>query len=457
MPAAPDSARRPPPVSPQVSPQVSPNVLWSIVEESGDEAEFLWQRRDAMLDAPDRSLSDVETWAEERLLGALDGLTVAGDPGVERVLGPMLASEEASRVSAAALALLSSGSANAVGVFGEAFVTASGARLAALRRALELVPAALPSLERPAQSASPEVTAAYFDACAFARRPLDGQAVASHLAGREVELQRAAARGLRFTPTAVQQACYPIFLRLADPQARSLAVESYVVAGFPKARTECRSECRMLAGAEICGSARMLLLLAMVGTASDHKVVVKALRKEGRQRDALWALGFGGRLEGAEACIDMLARERHVRLAAEAFCAITGLDLDAQGLVVPPAPEPDEPVPFEEDDLDANLEPQPEDALPMPDVGGVVAWWSQHRARFEPGVRYLAGRPADMDGLHALLVRGPMRRRHAWALEMAVRSQGRLQVETRALVPEQRRQLAAFAQTPRSSMQDPER
>lgn len=428
----------------------SPPVAWSIVEESGDEAEFLWQRRDAMLDAPDRTLSDVETWAEERLLGALDGLVVAGEAGVDRVLGPMLASDESARVSVSAWALLSIGSATAVDVFRSAFLSATGARLTALRCGLELIPAAIPALGPSTQGASPVVLAAYLEACAFARRSPDGQDLVGLLASRSVEIQRAVAYGLRFAPTAVQQACYPVILTLSDPEARSLAVESYVVAGFPQAK----DGCRMLAAAEVRGCARMLLLLAMVGSLSDHKVVVKALGKEARQRDAIWALGFGGRRDGADACIELLAQKRHVRLAAEAFCAITGLDLDANGLVVAPAPEPDEPVSFEEDDLDANLEPQPEDALPMPAVDGVIAWWNQHRPRFDASARYLGGRPADLNVLHDLLTRGPTRRRHALALEMAVRSAGRLQVETRTLVPEQRRQLAAFAEVPRTSMQD---
>jgi uncharacterized protein (TIGR02270 family) len=446
MPAAPAPVRR--------SPPPSPPVAWSIVEESGDEAEFLWQRRDAMLDAPNCTLSDVEAWAEDRLLGALDGLVVAGEAGVDRVLGPMLTSDESARVSVSAWALLSTGSAAAVDVFRTAFLAATGARLTALRRGLELVPAAIPTLGLSTQAASPAALAAYLEACTFARRSLDGQDLAGLLARRDVEIQRAVAYGLRFAPVEVQRACYPVFLTLSDSEARGLAVESYAVAGFPQAKTECRSECRMLAAAEIRGSARMLLLLAVVGSASDHRVVVKALGKEARQRDAIWALGFGGRRDGADACIELLAQDRHVRLAAEAFCAITGLDLAASGLVVPPPPEPDEPVSFEEEDLDANLEPQPEDALPMPAIDGVIAWWKQHRPRFDPSLRYLGGRPADLHGVHDLLMRGPTRRRHALALELAVRSEGRLQVETRTLVAEQRRQLAAFANGPRTSMQD---
>lgn len=417
----------------------SPLVFWSIVEESLDEAEFLWRRRDGMLAAHDRTLNDVETWVEDRLLGALEGLVVAGEAGIERVLGPGLASDEPARASVAAYALLTSRTPRGLELFESALLAAAEARLLALRRGLELVPAAIEALAPTVKAAPPPVLAAYLDACAFQQRAT-GYAVGELLASRDAPLQRAAARLLRFADAATQRACAPA-LALSDPEARDLAVESLVIGGLPQAKAACRE----LAAAELRGSASLLLLLAMVGTPEEHKIVLAALGTEARQKDAIWALGFGGRKEGADACIELLAQGCHDKLAAEAFCAITGLELEAAGLVVPPPAEADEPIPFEQEDLDADLVQQPEDHLPAPDVAGVIKWWKQQRGQFADKTRYLAGRPATVELLHHRLVNGPTRRRHALALELAVRTQGRLQVETRALVPEQRRQLAAFA------------
>jgi uncharacterized protein (TIGR02270 family) len=195
----------------------------------------------------------------------------------------------------------------------------------------------------------------------------------------------------------------------------------------------------------------MLLLAAMLGSERDHKMVLAALATEGLQRDAIWALGFGGRRSGADACVELLAQDRHVKLAAEAFCAITGLDLSAAGLAAPPVPEADEPIAFEREDLDADLEPRPEALLPTPDVGGVIRWWNEQRPHFDGDSRYMGGRPASFDLLYGRLVNGPMRRRHATAVEMAIRTEGRVQVQTRAFAPTQRRQMAAFAGLPREA------
>jgi uncharacterized protein (TIGR02270 family) len=423
----------------------SPLVFWDIVEESLDEAEFLWHRREGALDAHDRTLNDVEIWVEGRLLGALDGLVVAGAAGVERLLVPGLDSEDLSRVAVSAYALMASGTAQGIQVFKTAFLGAADERLVALRRGFELVPGGVDALAPAMKDAPPPVLAAFLDACAFERRP-PGQEIGDLLTSRSAPVQRAATRLLRFATDSMQRTWFSQSLGLSglsDPTAREIAVESYLIAGFPQARAFCRD----LAAAEIQGSARMLLLLAMVGSAADHKLVLAALGSEARQADAIWALGFGGRKDGADACIELLSQKRHEKLAAEAFCAITGLDLYANGLLAPPPPEPDE-IPFEQEDLDANLAPGPEDLLPMPDTTGVLDWWTKERPRFNRETRYLAGRPATRELLHKQLMIGPMRRRHAMAVEFAVGTRGRVQVETRAWVPEQRQQMAAFPALP---------
>ena len=96
--------------------------------------------------------------------------------------------------------------------------------------------------------------------------------------------------------------------------------------------------------------------------------MLRLLGSSARQRDAIWALGFGGRRSGADACVDLLAQQRHAALAAEAFCAITGLDLAARRTdrARGRRPEDDEPPLFEDDDLDAALVPRAEERLPEP-------------------------------------------------------------------------------------------
>lgn len=338
-------------------------VSWAIVEETLDDAVFLWQRRDGKLAAHDWTLSDLENWVEDRLVGAVEGLVVAGDAGVDRFLGPGLTSDEPSHVAVSSYALLSSGMLRGIEIFKAAFLAATDARLLALGRGLELAPGAIDALAASVKTAPEPVLATWLGACAFQQRPT-GRPIGEFLGSRDVTVQRVGARLLRFADHGTRQACQGLAIGLADAEARDLAVESLLIGGLPQAWPMCRD----LAGPAGGGSGRMLLLLAMIGAADEHKIVLDALGDETRQKDAIWALGFGGRRAGADACLDFLAQGRHEKLAAEAFSAITGLDLAAAGLVAPP-PGPEGSVLIEDEDLPVNLS-EPEDLLPAPDVGG---------------------------------------------------------------------------------------
>ncbi len=419
-------------------------VSWSLVEESLDEAEFLWSWREAALDAHDETPDGVDQRIEDRLLGAIEGLCVPGPSQIDRLLrllAPALERGEPAIVAVAAHALLAGGTGEGFDCFAAAFWNASGARLESLRRGLELVPLAAPYLGLLAQSreAKAPARAAFLDACAFRALPIEPH-VGELVTSESAELQRAAARLLRHAPRAVAGDELSRALGCVDRRARELAVESGLILGLPEAWRAGRA----LALADVSGSAAALTAVAMLGTAAEHDGVVQLLGRPSRQREAIWALGFGGRRSGADACVDLLAQQQHVGFAAEAFCAITGLDLAGAGLRAARVDDGDgEPPLFEDDDLDAVLVPRAEDRLPEPDVSGVIRWWNQNRARFEPGVRYLGGRPTSLTRLVDALAAGPMRRRAPIAFELAVRTHGCLQVETRAFIAEQRRQLAA--------------
>jgi uncharacterized protein (TIGR02270 family) len=247
-------------------------------------------------------------------------------------------------------------------------------------------------------------------------------------------------------------------LGLGHRAVAEAAVETGLIVGCPGAWERCQE----LATSDIPGSAPLLLLVAILGSPREQKILLDALARKDRRRDVLWALGFGGRRAGADACIELMARDEVAGVAGEAFCAITGLDLKVAGLVVA-APErrgsaddDDHQDDRDDDDddeerADVASEPRAEDQLPLPDVAGLRRWWDRERAGFDPEARYIGGRRATFAVLHDALANGPMRRRHALALELAIRTEGRLQVQTRAFVPDQRRRLAAFAALPREA------
>ena len=88
-------------------------ILWDVVEEHLDEAEFLTEVWETNLDSPAYLRSEFEAGPQERLMAHVDGLVVGGDEVRTELLEATLADEDTERwrAAAAALALLETPSA----------------------------------------------------------------------------------------------------------------------------------------------------------------------------------------------------------------------------------------------------------------------------------------------------------------------------------------------------------
>lgn len=241
----------------------------------------------------------------------------------------------------------------------------------------------------------------------------------------------AALRGLWPLPPAVDALWLARLLKDLRPGVAAAALEAGLVSGAGAVWEACRVRV-----AEAAGVARLpMVVLALGGERRDLELLIACLGCEDAREDALWALGFSGRREAAEACLELMRERRVAPLAAESFSAITGFEWAAP-YVLPR--EELEALPPLEEDLAQDLEPRPEDALPVPSRPAVAAWWNESRHRFVEGKRYLWGRELCPDVLLDALERGPMWRRPVLALELAWRSQGACLVQTRAFAYQQR-------------------
>lgn len=416
-------------------------VWWELVEESLDEADALWRRRERALVAPDYTLGEVERLVEERLLGDVDGLQVAGDAAIERVLAPALASGEEGRVAVAAHVLAGGGDA-AWERLGAALSDADDT-VPALARGVELVWQAdvLARLSRATEGAPAAVQAAVVDVFAFRRRD-PGPGAWAAFAGADPRLAEALQRAARFAPPHLAEPV--VHAGLAQPPpVRDAAIESGMVLGLPAARSACAGAL----GRPDDVSAPLLVLAALAGAGgAEHRALLAALGDGALAPAAVWALGFAGTRDAADACLDLLRQGQHERLASEAFVAITGVDLDAQGLrAAEPAAAPPGPVPFEEDDLDADLAADADPVLPRADAAAVARWWDANRGRFTPALRHVQGRPVDPEALARALSTAPMRRRAVLALDLAILTRGATHLNPRAFCREQRTQLRPAA------------
>lgn len=200
---------------------------------------------------------------------------------------------------------------------------------------------------------------------------------------------------------------------------RAAAADSALVLGDRAGWEAC------LAGLQSPGALGALARWAVAAGGGEAELarLVALLDTPALRADALWALGFSGRPEAAEACLAWLDDPVHGPRAGEAFSAITGLVLEGH-YVRPAPPEQDALGPLEAEDLDADLVPPEEAALPHPSGVDVRDGWSLMRGRFPRGGRTLRGQPLTPEVLAAALLDEPLRRRAGLARETCVRTRG---------------------------------
>ncbi|HKU37972.1 MAG TPA: type VI secretion system tip protein TssI/VgrG [Polyangiales bacterium] len=203
---------------------------------------------------------------------------------------------------------------------------------------------------------------------------------------------------------------------------------------------------------------RIALYAALSGP-KQHSRLLELWTRDELRGHVLFALGFSGNPALLPALLEHLdgADTRHAKLAAQSIYLITGLDTQDDAYCLPPPaahtsrqlppseddPEALETLPaFEDDDLEADLVPIPEDALAEPNAAAMRAFWQSASSAFPEGQRYVLGQPLTVTNLLSALGRARMRVRHVLAQALAARTAGQCWLDTRDLVSRQRRKLS---------------
>lgn len=408
-----------------------------LVEESFDEAAFLWRRWENELTSLTRNLEEVWSWTEDRLHGALDGVRAGGGSGIDLAI-EALQSDERDRTIVGAGMLASSSERRATDAIVAALKDAGGQKLDVMLRALELLGSdhALRAAASLFATPDPLAAAALCRLKAF-RRVAPGDELTIACTSKNPEAQVHAIRAARLITSGAADEWIASALRSDDAAVRYAGVESGVCLRMSHAW----DAAMRFAGQRDPQAGPYLNLLALFGTAGEHEIVFNALRIPSMQAAAIWALGHIGNVRAAEACLAGMQHEPLARACGEAYCWMTGADLGNDRLAIEETP-PDAPA-FEDDDLDANLVPAPESLWPRPDPDAVRKHWLKVGAEWGATVRHVRGKPATGDLLLTAMETAPMLRRHDLALELRVKTRGRYDVETRAFTPRQRQMMAA--------------
>jgi uncharacterized protein (TIGR02270 family) len=124
-------------------------------------------------------------------------------------------------------------------------------------------------------------------------------------------------------------------------------------------------------------------------------------------------IAMAGLVEWIPTLLEWMQDPEYAPLAGEAFCFITGADLDADDLLL----RNHEICESHEAPLAQKRKQDPwtqayEDDLPWPDPEAVAAWWETHQPRFQPDTRYLAGKTLTEDNLRQVSEDGTQPQRH---------------------------------------------
>lgn len=412
-------------------------ILWDVVQEHLDEAGFCFGVWQAALRSPLYTLAEVEAGPEERLRAHLDGLVIAGEPAVGRLLAPTLFDQEdvepgAPQAAALALALL-----GRLDLLQAALLSERPEVRAATAEALALTaPAGLDAwLMLHLEAAPPGGMRGELSLLAL-RRGLRVAHLCSYATEGSIEELVAALISARREGERASRGPWDELLTHPDSGVAQQARRTGLYRGSEEAWRH------TLAAAQ-AGSPEALLDLALFGEGGELDLLGALLEDPVQRVPALRAVGYSGRADLVPRLMEMLddADVRVSRLAGEAVSLLTGLDLAEDPYNALPPADGDGLPEFEQDDLEADLVPSDDEDLPLPAAEAVRAWWARKRMTSPLKGRVLAGEPWSEARALDLLERGPSHRRATLAWWLDVRSGGRVSVDTLVWAAAQRRQV----------------
>lgn len=411
-------------------------ILWDVVAEHLDEAAFAFKGWLRALESPNDNLSALCNRNEPLLLAHIDGLLVGGSIVAERLLEPELSAPEEpgmERSVVAAFALLQQ-SRLAV-VQNALFSPEPLVRLGAERSLILVGPRACESWlqSQVRSSSSPSQRASLLRVGAGRRTPFAN--LLGSLQSESPEEAGAAALAARRSDPVLHAWALQHLLSANAASVRDATLETLLIQGS----TVAFQRCAELAASTTQPNPKAMMLLALLGDRRSHEPLLASLSRRSHARFAIRALGFSGYGSHVEALLPHAASPDPLtaKLAGEAIFNITGLAAPTSGEGIEPGALP----PLAEDNLDADLVPGAEEALPLPDAHALTRLCRAVAPSDSPK-RLLQGRPWTAARALEALRSAPMRQRHAVALWLRIRTAGAADFETRHLAQHQHAQLA---------------
>ena len=401
-------------------------VISDIVSQHAEEAAFLWLLRSGAVAQPSYSIADLSR-LDDRLDAHLEGLRVAGVPGWEMAREMLDTSAPEGVFAAGVLAFGSNDKSVLQGVLDVAAAMPERSRV--LISALGWLPFEHAASQMTHLLGSPSPTLRRIGIAAAAIHRSDpGPTLRSAIEDDDLPLR---ARAFRAVGELGRLDLLPIAERHLKTDDAEVSFSAAWSAAVLSTRPEPLGALAAIAQSESRHRERALQTVMRRADLGAGKRWQRKLMLEPKTlRLAVQAAGAMGDPEEVPWLIEQMKTPELARVAGESFTTITGVDIAYQDL------NGDRPEGFEsgptEDPADENVNMDADENLPWPDPSLIQKWWQSNRQAFQPGTRFLLGKPITIDWLKQVLRIGRQRQRAAAALELAMRQPGTPLFEVRA-------------------------
>jgi uncharacterized protein (TIGR02270 family) len=227
-------------------------------------------------------------------------------------------------------------------------------------------------------------------------------------------------------------------IRDDDLECRFWATGSSVLLGNRGKALDALTATGLASGPHRLRAFRLALQAMTLGAA--HQMLRHLAEDAAQRRWLILGSGIAGDSVYVPWLIKQMSDEKTARLAGEGFNLITGVDLGQNGL------EGKQPEGFEsgpnDDPDDPNVDMDPDEGLPWPDVAKIERWWDTNGNRFQKGTRYFMGAPVTREHCIDVLKNGYQRQRILAAHHLCLLEPGTPLFNTSAPAWRQQRLLA---------------
>ncbi|WP_420801363.1 TIGR02270 family protein [Pseudomonas chlororaphis] len=383
-----------------------------MIDQHAEEAGFLALLRDQAMRAPHYDLDDVGK-LDERIEAHLDGLRIAGLPGLDAVL-QQLSPHAQGEVFAATVPAFETGNIAAMATLAEQVRTREGSErfMAAALGWLDWERIS-PWIERMLASPEPLFRRIGLAACGMHRHD-PGPALLAGLSHADPGVLARAARTAGELRRRDLMPAIRAHRQHQEAAPRFWANWATAQMGDEEALEPLRQF------AEQPGEFQYRALCVWLAWQQREYSIAwirQLMQNPGQRRIGIQAVGLLGDPVSVPWLIQQMSDLPHARVAGEAFSLMTGADLALLDLELQDLPDFDAGP--NDDPEDSNVAMDPDENLPWPDPRLIAAWWQAHAGDFQAGVGYVLGLQQSESSYRQALVRGQQRQRIAAACGIA--------------------------------------